>query len=361
LRVLVAPDSFKGSADARTVAEAIARGWTGVRPHDDVRIIPMADGGEGTLDAFSIAYPASQWMPATVSGPLNSPVAADWLLLPDGTGVVELAQASGITLLSPLAPLDASTRGFGELIVAALRAGAERLILAIGGSASTDGGVGALSALGARFLDAAGEPIPNGNRGLALLDRVDLSGLLPLPPEGVQVLSDVTNPLLGEFGAARVFGPQKGATAAEVELLEANLERLSTLLRVDPDARGAGAAGGTGFGLLAWGAVIEGGAFSVGEALGVPAAAASVDVIITGEGRFDAQSAAGKVASYLASIAQTVGVRCLLVAGQIDVQTSEFERSISLIELAQSAEEAMANPEHWLVEAGAALARMSVE
>ena len=268
-RVVIAPDSFKGTASAADAASALAAGWRSVRPADDLVLRPMADGGEGTLDAFESAVPGARRMPVTVRGPVSAAVETHWLLLPDGTGVVELAATSGITLLDPLEPLDAHTAGFGEAIAAALDHGVERLLLGLGGSASSDGGMGALAVLGGRFLDAARRPVRLGNRGLGTLARVDLSGLRPLPHGGAIILGDVTNPLLGELGAAAVFGPQKGADAATVEVLESNLARLARLVpsggRVASEARvsrsadlattpGAGAAGGTGFGLLAWGA-----------------------------------------------------------------------------------------------------------
>ena len=209
--------------------------------------------------------------------------------------VVELASTSGITLLDPLAPLDAHTAGFGEAIASALDHGVERLLLALGGSASTDGGVGALAALG----DASSTP-PGGRSGSATAvsarsARVDLTDLRPLPPGGAVILSDVDNPLLGARGAAAVFGPQKGADAAMVDVLESNLARLARLLPADPTPPGAGAAGGTGFGLLAWGARMGGGAGVVAEAMGLPAALEGAELVITGEGRFDGQTAAGKV------------------------------------------------------------------
>jgi glycerate kinase len=229
-RVVIAPDSFKGTASAADAASALAAGWRSVRPTDELVLRPMADGGEGTLDAFESAVPGAQRMPITVRGPVASPVSTHWLLLPDGTGVVELAATSGLTLLDPLAPLDAHSAGFGEAIAAALDAGVTRLMLALGGSSSTDGGAGALAALGARFDDGSGAAVPLGNRGLGTLARVDLSGLRPLPPGGAVILGDVTNPLLGDTGAAAVFGPQKGADAATVDVLESNLARLARLV-----------------------------------------------------------------------------------------------------------------------------------
>lgn len=358
---MIAPDSFKGTVSATAAAAAIARGWASIRPADELVLRPMADGGEGTLDAFESAAPAAARRSAIVTGPDDRDVHAEWLMLPDGTGVVELATASGLHLLDPLLPLDAHTLGFGQLIVAALDAGAERVVLGIGGSASTDGGVGILMALGARFLDSAGRRIPLGNRGLASLASVDLSELRTVPA-GSLALSDVVNPLLGSNGAARIFGPQKGASEFDVEPMDANLARLATLLGLQSLAAesGAGAAGGAGFGLLVWGATLAAGARSIGELVGLPAATASADLVITGEGRFDAQTASGKVAHYVASVAEGTRVPVALVAGAIDAPAEAFVGAVSLTALAGSAVAARSDAEHWLVEAGATLARSGV-
>ena len=360
-RVVIAPDSFKGTASAADAAAALAAGWRAVRPHDELVERPMADGGEGTLDAFASAVPGARRMPVTVRGPVSEPVETSWLLLPDGTGVVELASTSGITMLDPLAPLDAHSAGFGEAIAAALDAGVERLLLALGGSACSDGGTGALTVLGAWFLDASGAPVPPGNRGLALLDRVDLSGLRPLPPGGAVILGDVTNPLLGRLGAAAVFGPQKGADAATVDVLEANLARLADLV---PDAMqplaaapGAGAAGGSGFGLLGWGARMGGGAALVAETVGLPEVIVGAELVITGEGRFDGQSEAGKAPTVVAALAGDAGVPTALVAGAITAEPRGFAASVALADLAGGAAPAMAEPLQWLEAAGAELAR----
>jgi glycerate kinase len=354
--VAIAPDSFKGTASAAAVARAIADGWAVVRPADTLRLLPMADGGEGTLDAFELAVPGARRMPVRVQGPDNHPVDAWWLLLPDGTGVVELASTSGITLLDPLRPLDAHTLGFGQAVSAALDHGVRRLLLALGGSSSTDGGVGALAALGGSFLDAADRPVRLGNRALGTLAKVRLDRLRPLPVDGAVILSDVTNPLLGTEGSASVFGPQKGANAAQVLGLESNLRRLVRLVPVDPDIPGAGAAGGTAFGLLAWGATIEAGAGAIGDALGLPAAVAGAAVVITGEGRFDGQSVAGKVPGYVAGLAAGAGARAMLVAGSIAAEADGFVAAQSLTDLAGSRRAAMADPLRWLVLAGSRLA-----
>jgi glycerate kinase len=367
-RVVFAPDSFKGTIGAAEAAAALAEGWRSIRRHDELILRPMADGGEGTVAAFATAVPGAVRMPVTVTGPVGAPAAAEWLLLPrtpdapHRTGVVELASTSGIELLgSPprLRPLDAHTRGFGQAIADALAHGVDRLVLGIGSSASTDGGAGLLSALGARFTDAAGRPVADGGRGLAALASVDLSRLVPLPPAGVTVLSDVTNPLLGARGAAAVFGPQKGAGPGEVATLEEGLARLAALIDVDPETPGAGAAGGTGFGLLAWGAVLVPGSAAVADLIGLRAAVAAASVVVTGEGSFDGQSAAGKVPAHVAAIAAETGAAVALAAGRIapGADISAFAGTVSLTDLAGSADAAMADPARWLAEAGAELAR----
>ncbi|KRE29094.1 glycerate kinase [Agromyces sp. Soil535] len=362
-RVVIAPDSFKGTASAADAAAALAAGWRTVRPADELELRPMADGGEGTMDAFASAVRGARRVPIRVRGPVSAPVDTAWLLLPDGTGVVELAATSGITLLDPLAPLDAHTAGFGEAIAAALDAGVERLLLALGGSASSDGGVGALAVLGGRFLDTADRPVPLGNRGLGMLARVDLSGLRPWPAGGAVILGDVTNLLLGELGAAAVFGPQKGADAATVDVLEENLARLAGLMPAPlsplAGAPGAGAAGGTGFGLLAWGAEMGGGASLVAQAVGLGEAIAGADLVITGEGRFDGQSEAGKAPTVVAGLARDAGVPAALVAGAIAAEPRGFTASVALADLAGGGAAAMAEPLRWLEAAGAELARTS--
>ena len=228
--VVIAPDSFKGTIGAAAAAEALAAGWRRERPDSELRLMPMADGGEGTVDAFAAAVPGAQRMPVTVTGP------------EDGR-VVELANTSGIELLGTpplLHAFDAHTRGFGEAIAAALAHGVSRLVLGIGSSSSTDGGTGMLTALGARFTDAAGRPVARGARGLDAVTAADLLGLAPLPPGGVTVLSDVTNPLFGPRGAAAIFGPQKGAGADDIPVLDAGLARLAALVDADPETAGAG-------------------------------------------------------------------------------------------------------------------------
>jgi len=365
--VVLAVDSFKGSIAADAAVDAVATGWSAARPGDVIVRRPMADGGEGTIAAFAAAVAGARLVPVTVDGPDGEPVSAHWLHLPptpeapEGTGVVELAGTSGIELLGApprLRPFDADTRGFGQAISAALDRGVSRLVLGIGSSASTDAGIGMLTALGARVLDAGGAPVASGARGLADVAEIDLSDLVPLPPGGVRVLSDVTNPLTGPRGAAAVFGPQKGLTAIDIPPLDAALARVAELLGCDPEAPGSGAAGGTGYALRVWGGDLVAGAGEVAELIGLADAIARAEVVVTGEGSFDGQSAHGKVPSLVRRLATAAGVPTMLVAGRIapDADTTAFAASASLTDLAGSPEAAMAEPATWLTHAGAALA-----
>ena len=209
MRVVIAPDSFKGSIGAAGAAAALAEGWCAVRPGDELICLPLADGGEGTLDVLAAAVTGAHWRDALVTGPAGQPVDCAWLDLPGGTAAVELARASGLPLLPAPDPLGAQTTGLGEVIGHALDAGAGQVLVALGGSASTDGGTGALAALGARFLDSAGDPLPPGGGALDRLAAVDLAGLRPLPPGGVRCLTDVRG------AAARARGRGRGVRPAE--------------------------------------------------------------------------------------------------------------------------------------------------
>jgi len=360
LRVVIAPDSFKGTLDATAAADALATGWRRVRPDDEVLTLPLADGGEGTLEALGHDLPAACWRTAAVTGPDGRPVDAAWLLLPDGTAVVEMARAAGLPLMQQRDPLGATTRGLGQLLAAVVTDPAvHRVMLTLGGSATTDGGTGALAALGARFLDADGAELPPGGAALARLARVDLTGLTPPPPGGVQCLVDVTAPLLGPLGAAGQFGPQKGASPPQVAELDAALARLADLLGGDREAPGAGAAGGTAYGFaVCWGAEFVSGARAVAAAAGLDDALRGAALVVTGEGQFDAQSLRGKVVGDLVERAGAAGVPVTVVAGRVDA-TGELPvaRAVSLTDLAGSVAGAMAEPARWLVEAGVQLAR----
>ncbi|WP_298040453.1 glycerate kinase [uncultured Microbacterium sp.] len=362
--VVFAPDSFKGSISAADAAEALAAGWIEADPSAEFVLRPMADGGEGTVEAFAAAVAGSEWMPVTVDGPAGVPVRTAWLLLPPtpdaphGTGVIDLASTSGIELMVEPRPLDAHTIGFGQAIAAALDYGVSRLVLGIGSSASTDGGTGMLSALGAQFLNEAGKSVAPGARGLADISEVDTTALRTAPE--TFVLTDVTNPLVGLRGAAAVFGPQKGLTASsDIDALDAALGKLAQLLDTDPQQPGSGAAGGVGAALLTWGATLVPGAQEVARLLGLPVAIAGADIVVTGEGSYDGQSGDGKVPSYIAGLAASAGARAALAAGRItaDADTGLFVAVASLIDLAGGSDSALAEPARHLRAAGATLAR----
>jgi glycerate kinase len=357
VRVVIAPDSFKGTVGAADAAAALADGWRSRRPGDQVSCIPLADGGEGTLEVLAAAWPAARWHQARVRGPGEGSVDSCWLELPGQTGVVELARASGLPLLAAPDPLRAHSAGAGDLVGRALDAGARSIVIGLGGSACTDGGTGALAALGARFLDAAGRDLPLGGGALAGLAAADLSGLRPPPPGGVTCLTDVDAPLLGPRGAAAVFGPQKGADRRQVAVLEAGLARLAERLGGTPAAAGAGAAGGAGYGLAAaWGAVIAAGAAELRRISGLDQALRDADLVITGEGRYDVTSSGGKAAGAVLAAAARAGVAAALVAGVIEAQPPAGVPAISLAGLAGGASQAMADPRRWLRLAGRWLA-----
>jgi glycerate kinase len=326
MRIVVAPDSFKGSISAADVAEAIAAGIARVLPDAELVLRPIADGGEGTVAAAIWAGYRPEKL--EVSGPDGRPVEATIALRSD-EAVVELATAAGLGLAAP-APMTAGTRGVGELIRAALDRGARRIVLGIGGSATTDGGAGMLQALGVRLLDDRGDHVPPGGGGLARLDRADATALEPrLAGVDLVVASDVDNPLVGPSGAAAVFGPQKGASPEEVARLDEALTRYAAVLRRDlgvdvADVPGAGGAGGTAAGALALGARLTSGAALVCDLVGLSEALAGADLAITGEGALDSQTLRGKTPVEVARRATSAGVPCLALAGVVRLAAEEW-------------------------------------
>jgi glycerate kinase len=326
MRIVIAPDSFKGSLTADRVASAIATGIARVLPQAELLLRPVADGGEGTVAAALRAGYRPQTV--RVSGPDGRPVQAT-IAVGAGTAVVELATAAGLGLAAP-APMTATTHGVGELVAAALDQGVQRIVLGIGGSATTDGGAGMLQALGVRLLDAEGDDVPPGGGGLALLDRVDTSGLdARLAGIELVVASDVDNPLIGPSGAAHVFGPQKGASREEVDRLDAALTRYAAVLRRDlgvavADVPGAGGAGGTAAGALAVGARLTSGAALVCDLVGLSEVLTGADLAITGEGALDAQTLHGKAPAEVARRARAAGVPCLALAGVVRLSDDEI-------------------------------------
>lgn len=353
LTVAIAPDSFKGTLSAREVAQAIAEGWRSVRPADTLVLVPQADGGEGTLDAVEAVEPAAVRRSAgEVTGPDGRPTPGEWLELPGGVAVIELAQASGLPLMRTLDAMGATSRGTGEVIRRALEAGATTIVLGLGGSASTDGGAGALAALGLLLTDEQGDLVADGGGALRDIVGVDRAELLAPPTGGVMLLTDVTAPLTGPGGAAAVFGPQKGATATQVDELDAALAHFARMLGGDPLLPGSGAAGGTGYGFAtAWEGRIESGADYLAELTGLTRVIRGADILVTGEGRFDSQSLGGKVVGQLLAVADRAGVRAGVIAGQVTAETEVW--TASLTDLAGSVDSAMRETRRWLVAAGA--------
>jgi glycerate 2-kinase len=331
LRVLVAPDSFGGALDSVAVAAAIARGWSNVRRDDEVVRRPMADGGEGTLAALDDALgDEAERRTVATTDPLGRPIDADWLLLDEGrVAFIEMAAASGLARLTteertPDNARLASTRGTGDVVKAALDAGAERITIGLGGSATTDGGSGLLRALGVRFLGPGGAELPDGGAALAKLERIDASGLNPrLTTVRLTVASDVTNTLVGSRGAAATYGPQKGADPAAVTELDAALAKFGQGIeaatgRLVADLPGAGAAGGTTAGLLGFTtAAVRPGAEMVAELIGLAAALEEADLVITGEGRADEQTLHGKAAMGVATLARSRNTPVVLLCGAL--------------------------------------------
>ncbi|WP_313517950.1 glycerate kinase [Pseudomonas sp.] len=325
MKIVIAPDSFKESLSADAVAAAIGEGWRQVYADAEIVTKPMADGGEGTVDAL-LAATGGERRESPVRGPLGEPVNAHWGWLDGNTAVIEMASASGLHLLTP-AQRDAritSSFGTGELIRAALDAGATRIILGLGGSATNDGGSGLLRAVGVRFLDAEGRDLEEGGAALARLDRLDVEGLdARLAQVSVEVAADVDNPLCGPRGASAVFGPQKGANPEQVEELDAALRRFGEIaaqaLGEDhSEFPGVGAAGGLGFAARAFlAARFRPGVEVVAELSGLAEAMQGADLVITGEGRLDAQSLHGKTPMGVAKVAKAAGVPVVAIAGSL--------------------------------------------
>ncbi len=338
MRVLVCPDKFKGSLTALEAAQAIAAGWTSIFPDDACTLLPIADGGEGTAEIVCAARNGT-WVTVTVQDPLGRPVDARYALVgpaDDQTAVIEMSAASGLTLVraEERRPLDASTFGTGQLMAHAARvSGAKRLIVGIGGSATNDGGAGMAAALGFCFLDAVGREVEPRPRNLGAVVRIEAPAE-SMPP--VTIACDVRNPLLGERGATAIYGPQKGVTAREHDRLEATLTRLAdvtqTLLGVDHrHAEGAGAAGGLGFGLLAFcGAEMRPGFDLLADLIGLEAAIGAHDFVLTGEGGMDGQTLEGKGPAGVGLMARRLGKPCAAFAGRIE-QANGAEAALAAV------------------------------
>ena len=344
MKIVIAPDSFKESLSAPEVAAALARGVKRAAPHALIICVPMADGGEGTVQAVLGATQAerrSHW----VQNALGQPVEAQWALLPDQTAVIEMACAAGLEHIAPAQrdALRATTFGVGELIAHALDAGARNIVLGLGGSATNDAGAGMLSALGLRLLDAQLKPLAAGGAALAQLKSIDASNFdSRLKHTKITIASDVNNPLCGPLGASAIFGPQKGASFEQVQTLDAALSHFADVCAVhlgydQRDAVGSGAAGGVGFAAHAWmQSTFRPGAAVIAEIGGLEQAVQGASFVLTGEGRMDAQTLLGKTPMGVAQIAQRAGVPTIAIVGSLgpgyqDLYPVGIEAAFSLV------------------------------
>jgi glycerate 2-kinase len=352
VRALIAPDCFGGTLTAVEAAEAIARGWRRSAPADELVLRPLADGGPGFVAVLHAAL-GGTLRSSRVTGPAGEPVPAHWLEHA-GTGYVEVAQACGLHLV-PSERRDtrtATSRGVGELLAEVRDAGLGTAVVGLGGSATTDGGAGALAALGAVAVDARGRPVAPGGAALAGCARLD--GTAEVGGLRLVAAADVTNPLLGPHGAAEVFGPQKGATPQQVRELDAALTRWADVLeaaagRAVRELPSAGAAGGLGAALFALGAEPVSGAKLVTRRIGLDAALDAAELVVTGEGSFDWQSLRGKLVTAVAEGAAQRGLACVVLAGQVSVGRREaaaigVDATYAAAELAGSVTAALADP-----------------
>ncbi|MFQ6326890.1 glycerate kinase [Nocardia sp. CWNU-33] len=364
---LVCPDKFRGSATATQVSRRLADGLRSGGYTGDIMCMPVADGGEGTIDCFVAAGFATA--EATVTGPLGAQVTAR-IATRDRIAVIESAQASGLDLVTatPDNARRATSRGVGELIKYALDLGFRDITVGVGGTASTDGGVGLLQALGAHFLDRTGHPIPGGGAGLLQLHHVDMTGLdARLPDARITVATDVTNPLTGHDGAARIFAPQKGAENSDVTLLDAGIEHFARtmvprVLTAAAERPGAGAGGGIGYALIgACGATRVSGADAILDLLHLDEHMSRAHLVITGEGALDESSLAGKAPTAVAHRAKSHGTTTVAVVGRCslvekDWRTAGFADVYELAALAGSLEASMRRTSELLIEAGRSIA-----
>lgn len=326
MKIVIAPDSYKESLSAAEVAQAIEKGFREIFPDAQYVSMPVADGGEGTVEAMIAATQGTEHS-AWVTGPLGEKVEACWGMSGDGvTAFIEMAAASGLGLVPPEKrnPLITTSRGTGELILQALEHGAKRIIIGIGGSATNDGGAGMMQALGARLCDAEGQEIGHGGGSLSRLSRIDLSAIDPrLRDRMIHVACDVTNPLVGERGVSRIFGPQKGATEAMIVELDRNLAHFADVIKasLQVDVKpipGAGAAGGMGAALMAFlNAELRSGIEIVTEALKLEEQIHDCSLVVTGEGRIDSQSIHGKVPVGIARVAKKYRKPVIGIAGSL--------------------------------------------
>ncbi len=368
--IVIAMDSFKGCIDSLDAAGTVSEGILSVLPDAAIHILPVADGGEGTMAAIAHGLGGS-WISHLVSGPDGEPVNARYLTVGGDTAILELAASSGLTLVEPgkRNPLTATTFGTGELLLDALERGFRSIFLGVGGSATNDGGTGMMTALGARFLDEDGQPVPCGGGFLGRIVRIDLTGLHPgIAEMALTVACDVTNSLCGETGASFVFGPQKGATPEMSALLDRNLRHYADLVFRETgmdvaSMPGSGAAGGVNASLVPLcGAVLKPGISWVLEAIGIRDFLRRADLVITGEGRMDGQSVFGKAPVGVAAIAKEQGLPVVAIVGDTGpgfeaVYRHGIDRIFRLRRDDMTAAESMGQVRRLLADAGIAVAR----
>ncbi len=358
MKILIAPDSFKESLEALDVCRAIQSGFSQVLPDADYKLLPMADGGEGTSAVLSYVL-GGRWKEVRVHDPLMRPISAKYLLLPDATAVIEVAQACGLHLLTVAErnPVIASSYGVGELIADALREGVKRIIIGLGGSATNDAGLGMLTALGMRFHDSDDNMLAQGGGALANLQRLDATSFHTSVLQTVfEVACDVTNPLCGELGASAIFGPQKGASLQQVNDLDQALNHFASVCEQHgyqnyQEIAGAGAAGGLGYALMSFcQAELKSGFDTVAKVTNLSQHIADADLVITGEGKLDAQSAMGKVAGGISHIAKARHTPVIAICGSVDglesAQTSQFDVIMPSIQKLESIENIFENAYH---------------
>lgn len=348
MRILIAPDKFKGSISAATAAQAIADGFRAVIPEATVTLAPIADGGEGFAEAMGLALGA-EWIERTAQDPIGREVSCRYAWVErEKLAIIEMAEASGLWRLKPEErdPLRANTFGTGQLMRDAIERGAKKILVGLGGSATTDGGVGMAAALGYDLITSDNEELAPNPGDLIALVRIENTNVVDMPQ--IIAACDVQNPLLGERGTARVFSPQKGADAKTVVHLEASMKQLAEIVtesleRDFKDTPGAGAAGGIGYGLMSFcGAQVQSGFDLLAETIGLEARIRAADVVITGEGRLDAQTLEGKGPAGVAQLARKLGKPVIAFGGGIDAAAENlFDATVPIIDQPLPLEEAM--------------------
>ncbi|MUK88733.1 glycerate kinase [Ornithinibacillus sp. L9] len=356
MKIVVAPDSFKGSLTQVEAASIIKKAVMEANPSHQVIMKPMADGGEGTVDALLNASSKSERITIQVTGPLGDNVTTSMGIVNNDMAIIEVASISGLTMVpkEKRDPYQTTTYGIGEAILIALNRGLRKFVIGLGGSATNDGGFGMLQALGAQFMNKDGITVGKFGRDLLDMERVDFSSIDPrIAHCDIQIASDVDNPLCGENGASNIFGPQKGATSKQVELLDQALMKYSQFIQEEisqslASTPGAGAAGGLGFGFLVLGGRIVSGAKLIGETIELKQAISNADLVITGEGKSDKQTLFGKAPGQVAEIAKKCNIPIWLVSGSVSDETllrSIFSIVHSTMDKGQTVEQAMKDAE----------------